>query len=95
MQLVILLAFCALSFADEAGTQTRVCKWKLPDFLTDWVHFQPAYLVTSKMALSTYAVENMDLVMEYGIFNTGDKPATKVLSETFTWIRNIFFRLRN
>uniref|UniRef100_A0A183FFS0 Translocon-associated protein subunit beta n=1 Tax=Heligmosomoides polygyrus TaxID=6339 RepID=A0A183FFS0_HELPZ len=37
-----------------------------------------AFLVASKFPQSIYAVENMDLVLEYGLYNTGDKAALKV-----------------
>ncbi|CAB3401087.1 unnamed protein product [Caenorhabditis bovis] len=37
-----------------------------------------AFILANKSPLSLYAVENMDLIIEYGIYNVGDKPATKV-----------------
>ncbi|EFO96885.1 hypothetical protein GCK72_022198 [Caenorhabditis remanei] len=37
-----------------------------------------AFVLAHKQPLSTYAVENMDFVLEYGIYNVGDKPAQKV-----------------
>ncbi|CAI5455033.1 unnamed protein product [Caenorhabditis angaria] len=37
-----------------------------------------AFILAHKSPLSLYAVENMDLVIEYGLYNVGDKPATKV-----------------
>ncbi|CAD6188953.1 unnamed protein product [Caenorhabditis auriculariae] len=37
-----------------------------------------AFILAHKSPLSLYAVENMDLVIEYGIYNNGDKPAKKV-----------------
>ncbi|EYC20051.1 hypothetical protein Aduo_019320 [Ancylostoma duodenale] len=37
-----------------------------------------AFIVASKFPQSIYAVENMDLVLEYGLYNTGDKAALKV-----------------
>ncbi|CAI2355569.1 unnamed protein product [Caenorhabditis sp. 36 PRJEB53466] len=37
-----------------------------------------AFILAHKQPLSTYAVENMDLVLEYGLYNVGDKPAHKV-----------------
>ncbi|RCN32336.1 hypothetical protein ANCCAN_21862 [Ancylostoma caninum] len=36
-----------------------------------------AFIVASKFPQSIYAVENMDLVLEYGLYNTGDKAALK------------------
>lgn len=35
-------------------------------------------ILASKFPQSMYAVEKMDLVIEYSIFNTGDKTAYKV-----------------
>ncbi|VDM54249.1 unnamed protein product [Angiostrongylus costaricensis] len=37
-----------------------------------------AFIVASKFPQSMYAVENMDLVLEYSLYNTGDKAALKV-----------------
>uniref|UniRef100_A0A1I7U7H6 Translocon-associated protein subunit beta n=1 Tax=Caenorhabditis tropicalis TaxID=1561998 RepID=A0A1I7U7H6_9PELO len=37
-----------------------------------------AFVLAHKQPLSTYAVENMDFVLEYGLYNVGDKPAQKV-----------------
>uniref|UniRef100_A0A8R1DEV7 Translocon-associated protein subunit beta n=1 Tax=Caenorhabditis japonica TaxID=281687 RepID=A0A8R1DEV7_CAEJA len=39
---------------------------------------QDAFILAHKQPLSTYAVENMDFVLEYGLYNVGDKPAHKV-----------------
>lgn len=40
---------------------------------------EPAgWIVGYKAFQSTYAVEGMDYVIEYGLFNVGDRPATKV-----------------
>ncbi|CAL2052822.1 hypothetical protein CAEBREN_20265 [Caenorhabditis brenneri] len=37
-----------------------------------------AFILAHKQPLSTYAVENMDFVLEYGLYNVGDKAAQKV-----------------
>ena len=35
--------------------------------------------MVSKSPQSLYAVENMDFVIEYGLYNTGDRAAKKVI----------------
>ncbi|KJH41030.1 Translocon-associated protein beta [Dictyocaulus viviparus] len=37
-----------------------------------------AFIIASKFPQSIYAVESMDLVLEYSLYNTGDKTALKV-----------------
>ena len=44
-----------------------------------FAYIQDAFLLIGKSPQSMYAVENMDFVIEYGIFNTGDRAAKKVI----------------
>ncbi|KIH42884.1 Translocon-associated protein beta [Ancylostoma duodenale] len=46
--------------------------------MLDLLNVKDAFIVASKFPQSIYAVENMDLVLEYGLYNTGDKAALKV-----------------
>ncbi|GMT06904.1 hypothetical protein PENTCL1PPCAC_29077 [Pristionchus entomophagus] len=39
---------------------------------------QGAWLLASKTPQSVYGVESMDYVVEYGLYNVGDRPATKI-----------------
>ncbi|GMT35739.1 hypothetical protein PFISCL1PPCAC_27036, partial [Pristionchus fissidentatus] len=39
---------------------------------------QGAWLLASKNPQSVYGVETMDYVVEYGLYNVGDRPATKI-----------------
>ncbi|GMR63088.1 hypothetical protein PMAYCL1PPCAC_33283, partial [Pristionchus mayeri] len=39
---------------------------------------QGAWLLASKTPQSVYGVEEMDYVVEYGLYNVGDRPATKI-----------------
>lgn len=41
---------------------------------------QGAWLLASKTPQSVYGVEGMDYVVEYGLYNVGDRPAVKVPS---------------
>jgi translocon-associated protein subunit beta len=44
----------------------------------DYYELGMARLLVSKMALSQYAVESKDFVIQYVIYNIGDKPAVRV-----------------
>lgn len=60
--------------------------------MVSWV--QPlgeARLLVSKFLLSSYAVEGKDLIVEYRLYNVGDKPALRVgLDDRHNFPTNFF-----
>uniref|UniRef100_A0A914PSJ9 Translocon-associated protein subunit beta n=1 Tax=Panagrolaimus davidi TaxID=227884 RepID=A0A914PSJ9_9BILA len=66
MRLIFISLLFVLASAEDA------------EFVTKPV-LNTARLLVSKQSLSQYAVENMDYVIQYDIFNIGDQPAVQVV----------------
>ena len=65
---LLLFTFCAMCMAADEAEQLGTEKPPL----------NSARILASKFTLSQYAVENMDFVIEYTLFNVGDRTALKV-----------------
>ncbi|KAK6057209.1 hypothetical protein COOONC_05277 [Cooperia oncophora] len=83
LALIAALVFAVLS--EDASTQTKL--FMILALIAALVfavlsedastQTKDAFLVASKSPQSIYAVENMDLILEYGLYNIGDKAALK------------------